>query len=238
MLIPLGNIYLLADNSEAVLNLQVTAAETNPDGELALGDNPLLADRGKADVKLRNSGTGNITSVGNRNSDVVETLPESGVTTGLDGELLRVGSDVVLKRGRLNVGDLKGGVGETETELVADRDVVGIEVTVVNLELLVEPALPVSVSSGVDSSGGRGVPVRAVVGNSVRKVTRRVDVSVENVDERVSRLLAREVGSEDSGNVGVVRPWEGVDTSRVSNDDSVVAERSNRLDNLITIPVV
>ena len=109
---------------------------------------------------------------------------------------------------------------------------------VVNLELLVEPALPVSVSSGVDSSGGRGVPVRAVVGNSVRKVTRRVDVSVENVDERVSRLLAREVGSEDSGNVGVVRPWEGVDTSRVSNDDSVVAERSNRLDNLITIPVV
>jgi hypothetical protein len=151
MLIPLGNIYLLANNSEAVLNLQVTAAETNPDGELALRDNPLLADnvpvaqvpalklkgnllaltllkvdlletaelangcasrcgRGKADVKLRNSGTGNITSVGNRNSDVIETLPESGVTTGLDGELLRVGSDVVLKRGRLNVGDLKGGV--------------------------------------------------------------------------------------------------------------------------------
>ena len=156
MLIPLGNIYLLADNSEAVLNLQVTAAETNPDGEFALRDNPLLADnvpvaqvpalklkgnllaltllkvdlletaeltdgcasrcgRGKADVKLRDSGTGNVTSVGNRNSDVVETLPESGVVpssmdTGLDGELLRVGSDVVLKRGRLNVGDLKGGV--------------------------------------------------------------------------------------------------------------------------------
>ena len=150
MLIPLGNIYLLADNSEAVLNLQVTA-EANIERELALRDNPLLADnvpvaqvpalklkgnllaltllkvdlletaeltdgcasrcgRGKADVKLRDSGTGNVTSVGNRNSDVVETLPESGVTTGLDGELLRVGSDVVLKRGRLNVGDLKGGV--------------------------------------------------------------------------------------------------------------------------------
>jgi len=143
--------YLLSNNGEAVLDLQVSAAQSDPDGELALGNDPLLADnvpvaqipalkleadgllvallkvylleateladrctgwggRGKADVELGNGGTGTVTGVGNGDSDVVERLPQSGVTAGLDGQLLGHGCDVVLQRGRLNVGDLKCGV--------------------------------------------------------------------------------------------------------------------------------
>ena len=33
----------MSNNSKAIMNLQVTAAEANPDVELALGNNPLLA---------------------------------------------------------------------------------------------------------------------------------------------------------------------------------------------------
>ncbi|KAI6757905.1 hypothetical protein HG531_003730 [Fusarium graminearum] len=251
------------DKGNLGLLLQVPAAESNTDGELALRNDPLLGNDipvaeitahqlkadtlalasleedllestellggstlggalGEADVELRNGGAVDLAAVGNGNGNVVDALPEGGVTTGLDGEGLGHGGDVVSERLSGDVGDLKGGVRQTETELVADRHVLGVKVAVVNLELLVEPRLPVVGAGGVDGSGGRGVVVGTVQGNGVGKTTGGVDITVEEVDEGVARLLTGVVGGEDGGNVGVVGPGESVDTGG---------------DNLVTIPV-
>src|SRR5690242_9540881 len=139
--VPIGQItaHELEANSLALTSLEVDLLEAT---EL-LGR---CASRGairEANIQLRDSSTGHIAGVGERDGDVVDRLPKGGVATGHDLALLRVSGDIVRKRLSLNIGDVEGGVGKTEAELVANRDVMGIEVTVVNLKLLVKPGLPI-----------------------------------------------------------------------------------------------
>jgi hypothetical protein len=269
---------LCTEHSDLLSLNNIPAAEANIERELALRDNPLLANNipvgqvtahqlepdslalaslqvhlleaaqllgrgtrrcalGESDVQLGNTGTGDITAVGQRDGDVVDGLPQRGVTTGHDGAVFGVRCDLIIDSLSLDVRDVEGGVRQTEAKLVADGDVAGVEVAVVNLELLVEPRLPVIVAGGVDGGGRRSVIVGAVERDGVRQVTAGVHVTVKDVSQRVARLLARVVGGEDGGDVLVVGPGESVDAGGVSDYDSVVALGGHILDEIVAIPV-
>lgn len=179
--VPVGQVtaHKLKANSLALASLEVDLLETTK----LLGRCTSRCALGEANVQLGDASAADLSRVGKRDGNVVNRLPEGGVATGHDGAVLGVSGDVVGKGLGGDIRDVEGSVGETKTELVADRDVVGIEVTVVNLELLVEPGLPVKVSSGVDGGGRRSVVVRTVQGNGVGKVTARVVVTVEDVSQ-------------------------------------------------------
>ena len=193
--------------------------------------------RREGDVELGHGGACNIAGVGDGGVDGVDGLPESGVAALGDGQVLGLGGDGVDGGGAADAAGVEGGVGEAETELVAHGDVLGVEVAVVDVQLLVEPGLPVVDAGGVDGGGGGSVVVGAVERDGVGEVAGRVDLAVEDVDDRVSGLLAGEVGSEDGGDIGVVGEGKEVDSGRVGDNDGVVASLGNVVDNLVTVPV-
>lgn len=192
---------------------------------------------GKAEVELGDCGTADLAGVGDADGDVVERGPEVGVAAGLGGLLDGEGGDVGGEWLGGKVGVVKGGVAEAEAEFVADRDVVGVEVAVVNFELLVEPGLPVIVAGGVDGRGGRSIIVAAIKSDSVWEMAGGIHVAVEDVDKGVAGFFAGEVCGKDGGDVLVVSPGEHVDAGRVSDNDSVVALRCDRLDDGVAVPV-
>ena len=223
----------LEADSLGLARLEVDLLETSE-----LADGSALGSSGReGDVELGNGGTGNVAGVGDGGVDGVDGLPESGVATGGDGQILGLGGDGVDGRGTADAGGVEGGVGETETELVADGNVLGVEVAVVDVQLLVEPGLPVIDAGGVDSGGGGSVVVGSVEGNGVREVTRGVDLAVEDVNDRVTGLLTGEVGSDNGSDVRVVGEGQKVDSRGVGDNDGVVAGSSDAGDNLVTVPV-
>lgn len=223
----------LEANSLLLAGLEVDLLETS---ELADGS-ALGGGGGKLDVQLGNGGTGDLSGVGDGGVDGVDGFPESGVAAGDDGQVLGLGGNGVDGCGAADTGGVEGGVGETEAELVADGNVLGVEVAVVDLELLIEPGLPVVDAGGVDGGGGRGVVVGAVESDGVGELSGGVDLAVKDVDNAVARLLAREVGSDDGSDVGVVSEGKEVDARRVGNNDRVVAGSSDGCDNVVTVPV-
>jgi hypothetical protein len=197
--------------------------------------------RGKADVKFccvkvsmssrragmvvltGNSGTGNLSRVGNGSVDSVNSLPESGVATGDDGEVLRLRGDGVDRRRSADAGCVESGVGKTEAKLVADGDVLSVEVTVVDLKLLIEVGLPVVNASGVDGGGRGSVVVSAVEGDSIREMSRGIHGAIKDVNNGVTGLLTGEVSSDNSSDVRVVSEGQEVDARGVGDDNGVVA---------------
>jgi hypothetical protein len=174
-------------------------------------------------VLTGNSGTSNLSRVGNGSVDGVDNLPVSGVATGDDGEVLRLRGNGVDRRRSADARCVESSVGKTETELVADSDVLGVEVTVVDLKLLIEVGLPVVDTSGVDGGGRGSVVVSAVESDSIREMSGWVNFPVKDVNNRVTRLLTGEVSSDNSSDIRVVSEWQEVDARGVGDDNGVVA---------------
>lgn len=233
--VPVGQItaHQLKANSLGLTSLKVDLLEAT---EL-LGGSTSRCALGEADVQLGNTSTSDVAGIGERDGDVVDRLPQSWVTTGHDRAVLGVSGNILLQGLSLDIGDVEGSVRKTETELVADIDVMGIEVAVVDLKLLVEPRLPVVVTGGVNSSSGRGVVVGAIKCDGVGQTTAGVDITVEEIGQRVARLLTRVVGSKDGGDVLVVSPGQGIDAGRVGDDNGVVTPGGNLFDDFVAVPV-
>lgn len=66
--------------------------------------------------------------------------------------------------------------------------------------------------------------------NGVRKTARRVDITKENVSERVASFLARKTGPDNSLDVGMINPGHQHGTNSVNNDNSVFVNISNSFD--------
>ena len=116
-------------------------------------------------------------------------------------------------------------------------DILSVEVAVVDLELLVEPGLPVVRAVGRHCGGGRGIVVAGVLGNCVGEVAGGVNVTIEDIDDGVTGFLAGVVGSDDGGDVGVAGPGEDVDAGGMGDDDCVVARLGDGLDNIVAVVV-
>lgn len=111
-----------------------------------------------------------VSRVGDRHGDVDNVVPESWVASRLNWARLGNGGDGVLEGRDFDVGGIEGGVAETKAELVANGNVVSIEVAVVNLKTLIKPRLPVIDAGGVDSGGRRGIVISAVECDCVREM--------------------------------------------------------------------
>jgi hypothetical protein len=118
------------------------------------------------------------------------------------------GSGGVVRSRDGNVGQVERGVRQAEAELVLHRQVVVVEVAVVDQEAFLEVGLPGVGVGGVEERAGvcdvgEGV-VALFFGDGVGEVAGRVYGAVENVDDAVAYFLAAEVGGEDCCDVGVV----------------------------------
>lgn len=169
-----------------------------------------------------------------------ELIPEI-LTTALDDGLGRVRREVgaIGERDR-EIRVVERGVAEAEAELVARRDVLGVEGAVVDVDALVEGRLR---ELRVDAVGPRrvlqGSEVGLVARHRVRQLARRVDVAVEQRDQRPPRVLPGEVGEDEGCDVGVVdelvhEPHPGV----VEYHDGVAAARCHVRDQRVREVVV
>ncbi|KAI7001195.1 putative beta-glucosidase [Hortaea werneckii] len=146
---------------------------------------------GESDIQLGNLCTITVASIGHSRRDVVESLPQSGVATRSNREIFWLGGDVGLDGLDGQVGELEGRVRKTESEFVADIDVLGIEVTVVNFETFLEVHLPGVLASVVADGGDRrGIVVIAIVSDGVGQFPGRVVDAVEGVDHGLTALCS------------------------------------------------
>lgn len=134
--------------------------------------------------------------------------------------------------GDLEVAVAEVGVGKTETELVDGLNLLLIEGSVVNEDALLEILLR---DGGVGGVQNISAVVRALGGHGEGKLSTRVDATVENVGNRVARLLARNTSPQDGGNVGVISVLLNQNSAdRVNDQDGVIAGSRNVSDHFIS----
>lgn len=127
------------------------------------------------------------------------------------------------------------GVRETVAELVDGSLVELVEVTVVNEDALNKVVLRSS-ATVVRLVDHIGWAVRAAsLTPGERSLSTRVDLAEEDVCDSIARLLTGDTSPNDGGNVLMLVPGLDQDsTDSVHDDDSVVALRSNGVDELVT----
>lgn len=118
----------------------------------------------------------------------------------------------------LDIGIIESSVCETEAKFETRLDIVFVKCTVVNVNSLGKVVL----WEGIKRYGGVQdiAIIGLVLGDGERKLARRGDISIEDVDKRVSTLLAGQTGEENSGNVGMVDPG-------INNTNTCVIESAN-----------
>jgi hypothetical protein len=124
-------------------------------------------------------------------------------------------------------------VGETESKLVQRRDVLLVEVTVVDEVALGEVGDRVNVDGSVKERSS--VVVGNVGGDGEGKLSAWVDVAVDDGRHRRSSFNTGEVGEEDRRDVRVVGEVAEVDRARSGDDDDgVVVAVGDVVDELVS----
>lgn len=177
-----------------------------------------------------------------REAVVLEVLAEGTKGgSGDTGTLSRaVGAVVLLDN--LEVGVLESRPAQTVTELVDGSLVAGTglaRVLLVEVAVVEEGALGVGILRSILAVVGSvddAVAVALSGGTPGEGGAARASLAVENVNERVTRLLARLTSPDNGGNVGVVVPVLDEDSaSGVENNDNVGVDRGNSLDEVIAV---
>ena len=78
---------------------------------------------------------------------------------------------------------------------------------------------------GAGEVGNRCVVITGIIGDGIGEVPGRVHSSVQNIDDTVADLLAREMGGDDGGDIVVIGPWHRVDPAGMGDHDGVIASR-------------
>jgi hypothetical protein len=179
----------------------------------------------ESQVELWNRRTRRRARVRDNSRDGVKSLPECSIPTRRRNRGARRRTLCLDARGGRggvayrccrdgNVGQVERGVRQSEAELVLHRQVVVVEVAVVDQEAFLEVGLPGVGVGGVEERAGvcdvcEGV-VALLLGDGVGEVAGGVYGAVEDVDDAVAYFLAAEVGGEDCCDVGVVGETGGV----------------------------
>ena len=131
----------------------------------------------------------------------------------------------------LDVAVSEVGVRETESEFVNRLNLLLVESSVINEDTLLEVGLRDLVVRSVKDISA---VVRTLGGHGERKLSTRVDTTVEDVSDRVTRLLSRNTSPQDGGNVRVVGVLlEKNRADRVDNKNGVVASSRDVGDKLV-----
>lgn len=152
----------------------------------------------------------------------------------------------------LQIRQVERGITETISKAVPRGDILGEEVPVIDFEALGVVHLRLRVKVGVDVFELRRV-VGVVARNGERQSAGRIVITVQNLDEAVTGLLAyasevlvnyvspqdgqrtRKTSEQHSGNVWMINPCLHVDgTGLMVDDDHVGRNVCNREDELIT----
>lgn len=149
----------------------------------------------EAEVQLRHSMACDGAGVGHSCLDGVEIVPEVRVATRLDAcgwGCCRDGSASGAGDGH-TAAHLKGGVRQAKPKLKSNRQIEIVKMPVVYEQALLEVALPCVRVAGVQQRRRVGdrdeVVVALLLGDGVRQVTRRIHISVEDINDAVADLL-------------------------------------------------
>jgi hypothetical protein len=139
-------------------------------------------------VQLRDGRATHVTSIADGRLSGVEDFLEGGVAARLGLELCGTRGDLNVFVGGLDGegGKLESGVREPETKFIANVDVLCVEVTVVNLKLLVKVRLPIVLPGSVNVCDNGSIVIRSLVGDRVRQVAGRVHIAIKNIDDGIA----------------------------------------------------
>jgi hypothetical protein len=193
----------------------------------------LCRSRCNVDIQLRNFFGSHGAGVLDVHGDLVEDFPKIGRTTLGNRDLFcGVLVGVATKGFDREIGVGESGVGQAVAELEPRSDVVLVEVPVIDVEAFGEVGL--WVRTRANSSVEKVAVVRLVLGDRERHTSGRRDITVKDVSDRVTDLLARQTSIDDGGDVRVLDPLiNGSDASIVDDHDGVGAVGSNILYELV-----